>query len=79
MIKLKLQLKSYETEIFGPVLQIIEVDSTEEGIKKSLTIINLEMVVVFLPVVERKRDFFHKCKHWNGRYKYTTSSSIIIS
>ena len=31
--KVKTSMKSYETEIFGPVLQIIEVDSTEEGIK----------------------------------------------
>ena len=31
--KVKTSMKSYETEIFRPVLQIIEVDSTEEGIK----------------------------------------------
>ena len=70
-------MKSYETEIFGPVLQII-IDSTEEGIK----IINDNKFgnscCIFTGSGESE-NFFTKCQHWNGRYKYTTSSSIIIS
>ena len=45
---------------FLTVLQIIEVNSMDEALKKLLMKINLETVAVFLQAVEKKLENFHK-------------------
>ena len=52
-------MKSYLNEIFGPVLQIIEIDNIEEGFRLLIKIL-LEMVVVFLQKMEVMLENFLK-------------------
>ena len=54
-------MKSYQNEIFGPVLQIIEVNQMTEAIKIINNNNRLEMDVVFLQEMENKLDIFRKC------------------
>ena len=52
-------MKSYLNEIFGPVLQIIEINNVEEGIQ-IINQIHLEMGVVFLQKMEIMLEIFLK-------------------
>ena len=54
-----LSMQSYQNEIFGPVLQIIEINDMQEAIK-IINDNNFEMGAVYLQVMDKKLEAFQR-------------------